>query len=260
MAVSLHARRSGEGAPLLLLHGLFGAGTNLGALGRSLRDRYAVYAIDLPGHGRSARLETYTLSTMAGAVRGWLDHEGMDSVHLVGHSLGGKVAMQLALAAPGSVRSLVVADIAPVAYPPRHDAVFAALQSVADADCDSRAAAQAILQAQLVEPGVVEFLLGSLARDHRGVYDWRFDLPGLRAGYAALSAAPAANGPWEGAVLFIKGEQSDYLREEHRADIDALFPHSQLRVMAGCGHWLHVEKPQLFNGIAGRFLDAQEPC
>jgi esterase len=191
MSHRLHSRCSGAGPAVILLHGLFGAGGNLGALGRHLAAGNTVYAPDLPGHGRSDWCSAYSLGAMAETLVRWMDAQGLARAHVVGHSLGGKVAMQLALSYPDRLDSLVVADIAPVSYSGRHDAVFAALQAVALERVASRSQAQQIMQHFVQEAGVIEFLLASLRRDQQGVYDWMFDRQGLQRDYPALLAAPA---------------------------------------------------------------------
>jgi len=251
----LHVRATGAGPPAILLHGLFGSGANLGALARSLQDAYRVFSPDLPNHGRSAWLHEPDLPGMAAALRGWMDAEGLARVHLVGHSLGGKVAMQCALDEPARVAALVVADIAPVAYAARHDEVFAALAAVADGHCEDRAAAAGLMASYLGDEQVIGFLLASLQRTARGFMDWRFDLRGIRSAYPALLAAPGAGSSYPGPTLFIKGGESDYILEDHRSAIAALFPAATVKVVAGCGHWLHAEKPELFSSIVRRFLD-----
>lgn len=261
MPLKLHSRCIGqsEETPVLLLHGLFGAGSNLGALARDLQETYSVCMLDLPSHGRSQWLLDATLSAMTDAVIAWLDGQQLQRVHLVGHSLGGKVAMNLALMAPERVVSLVVADIAPVAYPHRHQAVFAALAAVVAARCDSREAASEVMARHLQEPDVIAFLLASLRRGQDGVMEWRFDREGLEKGYSHLIAAPEGGGPYNGSVLFIKGGDSDYIREDHWPQIQARFPQASLKILAGCGHWLHAQKPQLFNATVTRFLAGTQP-
>jgi esterase len=257
MALKLHFSRTGEGPPVVLLHGLFGAGGNLGALARALQDRFDVYSVDLPNHGRSDWLANADLPAMAEAVRQWLDEQSLAEVHVIGHSLGGKVAMQLALAHPARIASIVVADIAPVEYPPHHDSVFAALDAVVAGQCDSREAAAQLMAAHLEEEGVIQFLLMSLQRGPDGIYDWRFNLAGIKAGYQAVRAAPLSAQAYAGPALFIKGGDSNYIREQHRQTILALFPTAAVKVMPGCGHWLHAQQPRLFNGIVSRFLQVQ---
>jgi esterase len=241
---------------VVLLHGLFGSGANLGALARSLRESFLVYNPDLPNHGRSGWLEKPDLPRMAETLRDWMRAEGLAHAHLVGHSLGGKVAMQVALAYPDSVESLVVADIAPVAYPPRHDAVFAALAAVESAQCRRREEAASVMARYIKDARVIQFLLTSLQRDDSGSLAWRFDLHGIEDAYPALSAAPGGGQCFSGPVLFIKGGDSDYIREAHRGAIKGLFPAASLKVIPDCGHWLHAEQPRVFNRIVGRFLAA----
>ena len=258
MATDLYAKRAGEGTAVVLLHGLFGAGANMGMLARALQEQFEVFSLDLPNHGRSGWLPTLDLPVMADRLRHWMDEEGLSAAHLVGHSLGGKVAMQLALQSPTRVRSLIVADIAPVQYAAHHESVFAALQAVAAGCCASREEAAKLLACYLQEDAVIQFLLASLQRDSGGKMHWRFDLQGIRAAYPLLLAAPSAEQAYPGPVLFIKGDASDYVQEQHWSAIRTLFPAASIKVMPGCGHWLHVEKPQLFNGIVARFLALPE--
>jgi esterase len=240
---------------VVLLHGLFGAGNNLGALSRFLRDRYRVYSLDLPNHGRSAWLDRAGPTAMADAVSAWMDSQGLAGISLVGHSLGGKVAMELALSHHQRVTGLVVADIAPVAYPPGHDAVFAALDAVLAAGCRSREEAAALMASHLEEPDVIQFLLMSLQRGDGGYYRWRFNLEGIKRAYELVRDAPAAGRHYPGPTLFIKGGDSDYILPAHREQVMSLFPVASVKVMPGCGHWLHAQQPVQFNGIVGRFLD-----
>ena len=257
MALKLHVTRSGAGRPVVLLHGLFGAGGNLGALARVLQDSFEVCSVDLPNHGRSGWSQQANLAGMALGLSEWMDGQALSAAAFVGHSLGGKVAMQLALEQPARVSALVVADIAPVAYPPQHEAVFAALEAVAAAGCSSRAAAAELMHEYLEEPEVIQFLLTSLQRDPEGNYRWRFNLDGIRAGYHALRSAPVSGQIYDGPTLFIKGGESGYIQERHRALILSMFPVAHVKVMPGCGHWLHAQQPRLFNGIVNRFLQAQ---
>jgi esterase len=258
MTADLFVKHAGVGPAVVLLHGLFGAGGNLGVLARELQRDFTVYSLDLPGHGRSRWLPNLDLPLMADSVQRWLNEEGRTCAHFIGHSLGGKVAMQLALQYPASVVSLVVADIAPVNYTGHHDAVFAGLEAVIAQRCTNREEAAALLLDYVHEQDVVQFLLSSLQRETDGTYRWRFDVAGLKAAYPALLSAPEARGTYSGPVLFIRGGASDYLRDGHRAAIQSLFPVASIETMPGCGHWLHAEQPQQFNAIVRRFLEAAE--
>lgn len=258
MAPDLYVKRTGQGAAVILLHGLFGAGANMGALARALQHTFAVYSVDLPSHGRSGWLPHPDLPAMADRVRSWMDGAGLSRAHFIGHSLGGKVAMQLALGTPLRVQSLVVADIAPVLYTAHHEAVFAALEAVAIAQCSSRGQAASVMALHLREDAVIQFLLTSLQRDTAGILRWRFDLQGIRAAYPALLAAPLAGRVYPGPVLFVKGGASDYINEQHWPIIQDFFPAAAIEIMPRCGHWLHAEQPQLFNNIVERFLASAE--
>lgn len=257
MSSSINYKVAGKGPAVILMHGLFGAGGNLGALARSLHDCYQVYSLDLPNHGRSLWLEQAGPVALAGVIGDWIEEQSLSAVTLVGHSLGGKVAMELALAKPGLVKALVVADIAPVAYPPHHDAVFAALDAVLDAGCRSREEAATVMAEHLRQPEVIQFLLMSLQRSADGSYSWRFNLAVIKRDYAAVREALRSGRLYTGPVQFIKGGDSDYIRPEHREQVESLFPAAQLEVMPDCGHWLHAQQPDLFNSIVGGFIDQQ---
>ncbi len=252
--LQLHQRSLGQGPPLLLLHGLFGSGDNLSALARACAARHEVLLPDLRNHGRSPWSDTMDIAAMADDVLRLLDARGLGRIALLGHSLGGKVAMQLALANPHRVRALVVADIAPVDYPRHHDRILDALSSLPLATVRSRNAADAWLaQHGVAEEGVRQFLLKSLYRDAGG-FHWRFNLAALRDGYDELRRAPTAQGPYAGPVLWLKGEHSDYIRPEHEAPMRERFPRFRFRMLAGTGHWLHAEKPIAFQRLVCNFL------
>ncbi|MFV0275697.1 MAG: alpha/beta fold hydrolase [Parahaliea sp.] len=258
MNLHIHATiqggEKGQGGDVVLLHGLFGMGGNLGALARALAPDFRVHSLDLPNHGRSGWMESMGLAGLAAAVVDWLAQQGIGRVSLCGHSLGGKVAMRLTLDQPGLVDRLVVADIAPVAYPPHHDAIFEALAIVARQRPASRPEAGQLMAPLIKEAGVRQFLLLSLARGEDGRYDWRFNLEGLRRDYAAVCEPLQSDRPFPGTAVFLKGELSDYIQPSHREAILALFPAATVKVLQGCGHWLHAEQPRLFNATVRRFL------
>jgi esterase len=248
-ALDLYAQVSGSGgADVLLLHGLFGSGSNLGAVARALADAgYRVHQPDLPNHGRSPWINTMTLQSLAQAVVRYLNTQAHAPALLLGHSLGGKVAMQMALTAPGRVAALVVADIAPVTYRASHDAVFAAIAAVQHAAPASRREAAALLREHLREEGVVQFLSLSLHRDGEGAWRWRFNADGLRAAYDDLLAAPEASTAYTGPTLFIHGALSSYVDADGKRAASRLFPAARFVEVSGTGHWLHAEQPQVFN-------------
>jgi esterase len=251
--VPLHHRVLGEhGDWVLLIHGLFGAGDNLGALAKALADDFRVVQIDLRNHGRSPHVDVMNFSAMASDIAALQDSLRIERSHIVGHSLGGRVAMQLALQEPARVRRLVVADIAPVAYAPHHTEIFAALDSLDLKDIPNRGVVDAQLAPLISDRGVRQFLLKSLYKEG-DVWRWRFNLPALENNYANITAAQTG-APFTGPTLFIKGGESDYIRPEYERAMRELFPHFELKTIAGAGHWLHGEKPETFNKITLEFL------
>ncbi|WP_207063702.1 alpha/beta fold hydrolase [Motiliproteus sp. SC1-56] len=256
--MKLHYKVSGEGEPLVILHGLFGTLENWGGQVRTLSEHFRVFALDLRNHGRSPWSERMDYPAMADDVLEFLDDQGLEQVAVLGHSMGGKVAMQLALAHPGRVARLIVADIAPVVYPPRHMEVFDGLFSVPLATLQSRGEAEERLKAHVTDPGVRQFLLKNLYREE-GKFAWRVNLKVLQREYehiAAAPEAPRAQGCYKGPTLFIKGGASEYIQETHRPAIEALFPAARARIMAGVGHWPHAEKPALFTQLVLKFLQS----
>ncbi|HSB97024.1 MAG TPA: alpha/beta fold hydrolase [Spongiibacteraceae bacterium] len=252
-ALPLHYTQHGvDGEWVLLLHGLFGSGDNLGALAKVLAAEFRVLTIDLRNHGRSPHSSSMSQTAMAADILALQDKLGIANAHLVGHSLGGKVAMQVALNNPERVARLVVADIAPVDYPPHHQDIFAGLQAVDLARLKQRGDADAPLAQFVAELPVRQFLLKSLYRDETG-FHWRFNLPVLLASYKELLAAPSGT-PFRGPTLFIKGELSNYIVPEYEAKTRRLFPNFTFKMIAGTGHWLHGEKPLVFNKLVQQFL------
>lgn len=250
----LYFRKQGQGEPVVIIHGLFGSMENLGAQARALAKHFCVYSLDLPNHGRSAHSPTMTLSSMATLVSEWMAAQGLPSAMFVGHSLGGKVAMELALQHPEQCQKLVVLDIAPVHYEPHHTQVFKGLLALNPALLESRAQADTELKVHVTEPAVRSFLLKNLVKETQG-FSWRMNLPVIHACYPDLIAANTRpEHPYEGEVLFIKGAQSDYILEQYRDAIAVRFPKAKLRLVAGTGHWLHAEKPERIAQLTVQFL------
>ncbi len=255
MGTVLHDRVLGEGPDVVLLHGLFGQGSNLGSVARALQSHFRVHSLDLPDHGRSAWTRAPSIPSYVEAVAAWLKERKICRAHLLGHSLGGKVAMGLALAYPGLVDRLIVADIAPIAYQPSHDHIFEGLAAVSAARCASRSEADGVLANHVDEPGVRQFLLMSLAKTGpEQALDWRLNREGLALGYLELLAAVPGEASFDGDTLVIRGADSAYVRDTDMAAVRSLFPRSQLVTLANTGHWLHAEKPTEFNAQVMAFL------
>jgi len=249
----LHSHTQGQGDPVVLIHGLFGSLENLGLLARELAQSYQVVGIDLRNHGRSARAATMSYDQMADDLLDTLDHLQLPQVALIGHSMGGKVAMRSALRHPDRVTRLVVADISPTRYAPSHQTVFDGLRAVPLAQLDDRRQADRIMSRHIAEPGVRQFLLKSLSRD-QDRFAWRFDIEALWHNYQQILDWPESEAQFTRPTLFIKGGRSDYIQEAHRPTVLRHFPKARARVMADCGHWLHAEQPARFNRHVSTFL------
>ncbi|WP_413722303.1 alpha/beta fold hydrolase [Sodalis sp. RH24] len=244
------ARQPGEALPVILLHGLFGSLDNLGVLARPLGEHHATLQIDLRNHGLSPHDHDAGYAAMSRDVIELLDALHIDAGHLIGHSMGGKVAMTLAAQAPGRVARLAVIDMAPVAYPTRHhDNVFAALRRVEAAGVTQRTEAAALMRHDALDEETIQFLLKSF---HQG--RWRFNVEALWDNYPALIGW-RESAPWLGPVLFIRGEKSPYLDDGYRQAIQRQFPRARAHVVAGAGHWVHAEKPAALMRALARFLE-----
>ncbi|MCG8156892.1 esterase [Brenneria goodwinii] len=237
--------------PIVLIHGLFGNLDNLGVLGRDLQNQHDVLQLDLRNHGLSPRSPQMTYPAMAQDVVELLDELNIERAIVIGHSMGGKVAMSLSALIPQRLAKLVVIDIAPVDYQTRgHDDVFAALRTVTDAGIASRTQAADLMRQYLKEEGVIQFLLKSFQQG-----EWRFNVPALWDQYENIVGwqdIPA----WQGPVLFIRGENSPYLDDAYREAILRQFPMARAYVVSGAGHWVHAEKPEAVLRAIHRFLDA----
>lgn len=270
----LYLTQSGEAninngkPPVVLLHGLFGMGRNLGGIARELSNDYAVFAFDLPNHGRSPHSDVMTISSMADDVLAMLDHLGLAAVNVLGHSLGGKVAMSLALRYPSRVHKMIVADIAPVTYPAKHDVILASLGAIDVQQATSRAEVQQLLQAAIEDKPTCQFLMQNLEKTEQD-FRWRMNLSAIINNYAELRQGlfledddfsdgrndSAGHRAFEKPVLFIAGENSNYIKPEYKTLSRALFPNCVFKEVAGAGHWLHAEKPEAFNALVLEFFE-----
>lgn len=239
---------------VVILHGLFAASDNLLRLGKELSAEYCVHMLDLRNHGASPHASEMNYQVMAGDVLAYMAEQKVETFALVGHSMGGKVAMQLALSAPDKVLGLVVADIAPVRYEPSHQQILAGVRAVADHPVRSRKEADVILQQYVDSLGVRQFLIKNLQRqESRDGLAWRFNLSAIEQSYSNIIEAPQGL-CYDGAILFIAGELSDYILPSYRTQTLALFPRAQLKFIPKTTHWLHAEKPEVFNAMCQRFL------
>ncbi|MEZ5490583.1 MAG: alpha/beta fold hydrolase [Gammaproteobacteria bacterium] len=252
---------SASGAPLLILHGLFGNLRNWNWHAGELSGDFQVYTLDLRNHGDSPHSPGMSFPEMANDVLEFIDRQGLAAVYLLGHSMGGKVAMELALNYPGNVSRLLVADIAPTAYGEErgdHENVFNGLLSVDPASLASRTEAEQVLAAHVSEPAVRKFLVSNLVKAEEGGYQWRFNLSALHSNYEKLREGVRGDKPFERPALFVKGALSSYIEKQDWPLIQQLFPAARIKTVMGAGHWLHAEKPQVFYKLARDFFSSEE--
>jgi pimeloyl-ACP methyl ester carboxylesterase len=240
----------GDGAapPLVIAHGLFGSGRNWGVIAKRLSGSRRVITVDMRNHGTSPWTATHSYpelaDDLADTVAGPAD--------FLGHSMGGKAAMALALLHPQKVRRLIVADIAPVAYSHTQQVMIDAMRAVDLSTVTKRSDADAQLAAFVQDPGVRAFLLQSL---DVGAQTWRLNLDTLEREMSTITGWPDTPGVFEGPALFLSGGDSDYVKRDDRDLIRAQFPKARFASIPGAGHWVHAEKPREFEAAARAFLE-----
>ncbi|MFB6247355.1 MAG: alpha/beta fold hydrolase [Salinibacter sp.] len=243
-----------DGPPLIVLHGLLGANGNWHTLSRTVfSDVARVYAVDQRNHGRSPHTDEMDYPLMAADVREFINRHDLGTVHLLGHSMGGKTAMQTALTYPDVVDRLIVADMAPKAYPPHHEDLLEALAGIDPAIYERREDIDAALANDVPSRPIRQFLLKNLDYDGQR-YRWTMNLEALRAHYDALNAAPPAEGSFEGPTLFVRGGRSDYVSEADLPGIRDHFPNARLVTIDDAGHWVHADAPDAFADAVVDFL------
>ncbi|MCB5161312.1 alpha/beta fold hydrolase [Marinomonas algarum] len=254
----IHAKQYGSSGPhLVVIHGLFGNADNWHSIAQTLAEHFIVHCIDLPNHGRSSSMPDATYPKMATAVIDWIKEQDIQHFHLLGHSMGGKVAMQVAALVDTdnqiSIDKLIVVDIAPVDYQASHTKILAGLSAINDETIASRKEADVLLSRYETNHAVRQFLLKNLVKvsDH---YKLSLAIDNIAASYATILRKPMIDTPISIPTLFIKGEKSNYIIQEYQEAITALFPQGSFKMIAGAGHWLHAEKPLPFTSLIKRFL------
>jgi len=237
--------------PILIVHGLYGSGRNWGVIARRLADTRRVVTVDMRNHGASRWEESHDYHALGADLADVVDAIGGEA-DLIGHSMGGKAAMILALDSPARVRRLLVADIAPVAYSHTQVHLIHAMRALDLGQITTRGGANAALEAAIPEPDVRAFLLQSL--DVKG-RRWMLNLDALERDMEKITGFPAVSGQYDGPALFLAGGDSDYVLPEHRPLIKRLFPNAKQAKIPGTGHWLHAEKPREFEAAARMFLN-----
>ena len=253
--MELNFQLTGEGAPVILLHGLLGSLQNWFTIAKRLaQNGCRVFSLDLRNHGASPHSERMDFPRMADDLSEFIETNHIELPVLVGHSLGGKVAMSAALGHAALIRGLVGLDIGTRAYAPRHEDIFQALESVDLTAMNSREAMDAELAKRLDDPRLRQFLLTNAVREASGNFRWRMNLPALRDNYGSLREAVSGPKPYGGPALFVRGGRSDYLVESDLPEIQRLFPAGRMVAIETASHWIQADEPEALLRILLDFI------
>jgi len=257
MTVILNFAKYGEaGRPLIILHGLFGSARNWQGIAKQLAESYSVYTLDLRNHGSSPHADVMDYESMAADVLAFMEQNELEDAIVLGHSMGGKVAMQLALSAPEKVSQLIIVDIAPVAYAHNFDDVLLGLYHVPLETVGSRKEADKYLAEKVSVPSLRQFLLQNLVANTAGGYQWRVNLASIEENMPDVMGFPtnSAEKTYTKQTLFINGGKSTYMAPRYRGATEEMFPTAEFQTIAKSGHWPHIESPVEFMTVLNRFL------
>ncbi len=251
--MKLHSQIMGDGSPFVILHGFLGMGDNWKTLGNRFADEgFQVHLVDQRNHGRSFHDEQFNYEVMAEDLLGYLEAEGIDQIMLLGHSMGGKTAMEFATRYPEKVVALMVADIAPKAYPQHHQDILKGLSSLDFSNLDSRGAADEALSTYVSHFGTRQFLLKNLYWESKGRLGLRINLPVLIENIEEVGKPISEDALYEGPTLFVKGAKSGYIQALDELLISKHFPKAEIATIPKAGHWLHADNPDdFFDEILG---------
>src|SRR5688500_19034032 len=243
--MKLFFRELGDGPPLVILHGLFGSSDNWLTQARLFGDRYKVYSVDQRNHGQSPHSNEFDYQSMVNDLKEFIDDHQISDPAIIGHSMGGKAAMNFALAHPDLLSKLVVVDIAPRQYNLEHYTIAEGLKAIPIDALSSRNEADEVLSRHVPEPDVRQFLLKNLQRKSTGGFSWKINLPVISDKLSNIGVDLQYTGRFEKPTLFIRGAKSKYVRDEDWKKITEIFPAAKLETL-DTGHWVQAEKPQEF--------------
>lgn len=242
----LHSTILGSGQPFIILHGYFGMGDNWKSLGTKFSKNFEVHLIDQRNHGRSFHDEDFDYELMVEDLYNYIQHYHLKFTILLGHSMGGKVAMQFAVTYPELVDKLIVADISPRFYKPHHEGILAVLNAVNFSLHNTRKKVEDLVRIYIKEENILQFLLKNVYWKSKGELAFRFNLQSLTQHNSEVGAALPSFTHFEGETLFLKGENSNYITEDDKPLIEVHFPNSKIVSVKNAGHWLHAENPTQF--------------
>ncbi len=252
--MQLNFKKFGEGQPMIILHGLFGMLDNWQTLSRSFAEKYQVFLVDQRNHGKSPHASLIDYQSMADDLHDFLLSHDLSNATILGHSMGGKTAMQFATYYPEMVRKLIVVDIAPKVYKGGHQKIFEALFNVNIEKVSSRMEVEAALAEKIDEPGIRLFLMKNLNRSKGGSYRWKMNLPAIHEHYDKILGNIDKDIHFEGDSLFIRGALSKYIKDEDEATIREYFPNARIVSIPDAGHWVHADAPRALFDEVVRFV------
>lgn len=256
MTQPLHSSILGVGPPLLILHGFLGMSDNWKTLGNQYAENgFQVHLIDQRNHGRSFHSEDFDYGFLADDLRHYMLYHNIGKANVLGHSMGGKTAMQFAVTHPTAVNKLLVADIAPKYYPPHHQQIIDALKTLDFAELKSRSEADRKLAESLTDFGIRQFLLKNLHWIEKGQLGFRFNLEVLQHRMEEIGENISGTDIYTGPTLFLRGSRSEYIHENDTSSIIKHFPMADIVTVANAGHWLHAENPKEFFNQSLEFLN-----
>lgn len=251
----LHSRIEGEGKPFLIIHGFLGMSDNWKSLSQQFAELgYQVHCLDMRNHGKSFHSDDFNYDIMTEDVKEYINHYQLNDIVLLGHSMGGKIAMLFAAKYPNLVKKLIVADIGPKYYAPHHQTILAALNAVDFSVKPTRNEVEELLSRFVQDFGTRQFLLKNLYWKEPGQLAFRFNLKVFNEKINEIGAALPFDKTYNGKVLFLRGDKSDYILDSDFETIYYHFPEAKILTISNAGHWLHAENPKDFFYEVKNFL------
>lgn len=251
--MNLFYRKSGEGKPLIILHGLFGSSDNWFTLAKVFAEKFTVFLVDQRNHGQSPHTNEFNYKLLTEDLANFIREHQIEKPHIIGHSMGGKTAMNFAVKYPDLLDKLIVVDIAPKTYPVHHDHILDGLHDIDLNTLTSRTEADKLLSRQVPEPDVRQFLLKNLARNSEGKFEWRVNIHAIDEHIEEIGAGMQYEGQFTGETLFVKGVRSNYYALGDEENILKIFPAAQFATL-NTGHWVQAEDPKAFSETVLKFL------
>ncbi|MBO0331481.1 alpha/beta fold hydrolase [[Muricauda] lutisoli] len=253
----LHSKILGEGQPFIILHGFLGMSDNWKTLGTQYAENgFQVHLIDQRNHGKSFHSDEFNYDVLSDDVINYMNHHNIDSAYVMGHSMGGKTAMQLATTHPDRVKKLIIADIAPKYYPPHHDFIFNGLSHLDFNQISDRRQADEELAKHIKDRGIRQFLLKNLYWVEKEKLGFRFNFDVLKNRMEEIGENIFPNAIYDGPALFLRGDRSEYIQPNDFAEIKRHFPNAEIETIDKAGHWLHAENPKQFYEKSFTFLNS----